>query len=526
MWPAVLACAGFLAACAVLAGILLWPSKGTLIVETDDADAELILRSGSAIVRDRTKDREIALRPGTYTAELAVPRPGLRLSPTTFEITKTNQTRVRVIAEKPAPAEEPDRRAAEYVLSAGGSVRVNADERDITALVDLPRGRFTLARVNLSGRTAVTDASLAVLRGCAHLTYVILDGTSITDAGVRHFKDCPALTVVALHKNAVSDAGLALLKERTTMTYLYLAETRITSAGLAALANHKNLRLLDMNGTAVTDEGLKFLFDCRGLVELKLAQTGVTRAGVEGCARALPWCRIEWNEGAIEPAGPDRRAAEYALSVGGRVTVDVNGKWSEVTVPADLPQGPFRLVTFNGSRNPRVTDTGLIVVRECRHLQGLFLNESPNITDAGLAHFAGCTSLKRIDIYNSKMTDAGLAAFKDCKDLGHLGIDGTGVTDAGLALFKDCPLGVIAVSRTPITDAGLAHFKGLTGLTYLDVHQTQVTDAGLAPFKEHKTLTRLFIKGTKVTRAKVAELADALPRCRIDSDFGTFGPEK
>jgi serine/threonine protein kinase len=336
-WPAVAACAGLLVASAVLAAILLWPSKGVLIVESDDPNAELVIKANGEIVRDRTKDREIALRPGNYTVELAAPRAGLRLSPDKFEITKKNPTRVRVIVDKP--------------------------------------------------------------------------------------------------KSPV------------------------------------------VNPAPVVD--------------------------------------------------PDRRAAEYIVSVGGVATIATGGEQYEVKSATDLPRQPFSIVVFNASRNPKVTDEGLAAARECKHIAHLYVNESPHITDRGLLHLAGSPELVQIEAYDIEMTDKGLAAFKDSPNLTRLNINNTKVTDAGLALFKDHKkLLFLGLGGLEITDAGLLHLAGQKKLSYLDVHNTKVTDAGLEPFKECPDLTWLFVQGTKVTPEKLAELAQALPRCHIRHDGGVIEPKK
>jgi hypothetical protein len=293
----VLAGAGLLAAGAVLAVVLFWPSKGTLLVESDDPEAELAIKRDEEVVYPRTKDRAIALAPGSYTVELVEPKPGLKLSTDKFEITSKSQTRVRLVADRPKPPVgkpptviDPDRKAAEYVLSLGGSVRVNSDDRDTTAVAALPKGPLALTRVNLHGKKAVTDAGLAALKNCTALGFLDLHGTQIGDAGVEHVKDCP-LSVLVLHGTEVTDAGLARLKDRTTLTYLYLSKTRVTDAGLAFLKDHKSLMMLDLGETAVTDTGLKALVECSGLIEVKFEKSKVTRAGCLELAGALPRCR-------------------------------------------------------------------------------------------------------------------------------------------------------------------------------------------------------------------------------------------
>src|SRR5262249_34717417 len=51
-----------------------------------------------------------------------------------------------------------DRKAAEYVLSIGGAVQVNDENRQIKAAADLPREAFRLTNVALVENKQVTDA--------------------------------------------------------------------------------------------------------------------------------------------------------------------------------------------------------------------------------------------------------------------------------------------------------------------------------------------------------------------------------
>src|SRR5262249_22702829 len=70
------------AALGVVQVITAMTAKGTLVVERDPAaaDVEVVVKKGGAVVRDRTRDREIELKTGDYTIEPAEKRAGLRLS--------------------------------------------------------------------------------------------------------------------------------------------------------------------------------------------------------------------------------------------------------------------------------------------------------------------------------------------------------------------------------------------------------------------------------------------------------------
>jgi eukaryotic-like serine/threonine-protein kinase len=79
---------------------------------------------------------------------------------------------------------------------------------------------------------------------------------------------------------------------------------------------------------------------------------------------------------------------------------------------------------------------------------------------------------------------------------------------------------------TPVTDAELVRLTGLAGSTALNLNSTAVTDAGLVHLKNCADLTELRLYGTKTTAKGAAELAAALPKCKILHDGGTIEPKK
>ena len=345
----ILAGAMLLAAGTVLAAIFLWPAKGTLVVESDDPAAEVVVKKGGEVVRGRTKNREIALSTGAYIVELAAPKAGLTLSPHKVEVVKNTRTRVRIIADKPSPpvpeppvvnapaaeppavnppvASDPDRQAAEYALSVGGFVGITVDGQLLEVRVpgDLPNKPFALTILNLSRRTAVTDTGLAAVKGCKNIHILYLNESIVTDAGLAHFAGCTSLFTLELYRTATTDAGLAYFAECKNLTRLAVDHTRITDAGLAHFAGCRNvtrlafggtpttdaglvcfkecrnLNYLDVQDTKVTDVGLDPFKECKGLTTLFVQGTRVTAAKVEELHEALPQCTIVWDGGRIGP---------------------------------------------------------------------------------------------------------------------------------------------------------------------------------------------------------------------------------
>ncbi len=447
---------------------------------------------------------------------------------------------------KAATAATADRKAVEWVLSVGGGVRVNGDQRRWLHAADgLPQDALTLHEVLLADRPGVTDAGLANLAGCRELRDVYLEKTPVTDAGMTHlkgldlaalglaqtrvtddglahFKGCRRLVHLNLGGTKVTDAGLAHLRDNPEMKQLDLAATGVTDAALPQIKGYPRLDELNLDRTAVTDAGLAHLEGHPKLAEVSLAQTTVTDAGLahlQGCKAltrlnvtatkvtakgladfhaAVPGCRIEHEGGVIEAVDVDRRAAEWVLSVGGRVAVNAR---SEVRAAADLPKGAFALVTVD-------------------------LEEKP-VTAAGLAAFRNCRSLDTVNLSASRVTDEGLVHFQDCPKMGHLILSRTAVSDAGLAHLKDVKeLRVLVAWGTKVTDAGLAHLKDCPKLVLLHIDGLPVTDAGLDHLTHCRNLRNLQVRGTKVTAAGLARFHAAVPGCLVEHDGGNIEPRK
>src|SRR5207253_1774575 len=102
----------------------------------------------------------------------------------------------------------------------------------------------------------------------------------------------------------------------------------------------------------------------------------------------------------------DGRAAEWVLSIGGRISITEDGKERGIGAVGDLPRGAFEL--------------------NC-----VFLLNNPKVSDAGLAHFTACKYLTLLDLASTQVSDEGLVHFKDCKYLTLLFLSNTKVGDAG-----------------------------------------------------------------------------------------------
>ena len=168
---------------------------------------------------------------------------------------------------------DPDRKAAEYVLSIGGQVQVGGGGRNMAAAAELPRDPFRLTSVGLKDSNQVKKTGLANFKDCHDLTFLGLFDTSVSDEGLANFQNCTKLTFLNLSRTKISDAGLANFKNCTELTAVVLSETKVSDAGLDYLKNSKKL------------------------TKLFLQKTKVTAAGIDELKKALPLCKIEWDRG-------------------------------------------------------------------------------------------------------------------------------------------------------------------------------------------------------------------------------------
>ncbi len=226
-------------------------------------------------------------------------------------------------------------------------------------------------------------------------------------------------------------------------------------------------------------------------------------------------------------ADPDRAAAEWVFSVNGTLEASTGAGLRQAKTMADLVGGSFQVyeVRFDWG-NPRVTDDGLAKLTSLRHLKRLNLGGIP-ITDKGIAHLADMGSLEGLFIDSTRVGDGGLKLIGKLTQLKELTANSLAITDDGLAALKNLvELRRLWLMHTRIGDDGMKHLAGLTKLEILALHDTHVTDKGVEQLDKLVNLRELNLRKTNVTRDAVAKLAAALPKCRIESDHGAFGPKE
>ena len=235
------------------------------------------------------------------------------------------------------------------------------------ALQKIPNTRIDLTAegeievVSLMNNRA-TDETLQLLDGLTHLKNLALGSNQITDAGLVNLKGLINLQMLRLGQpflsspsshacSKVTDAGLVHLKELINLQTLSLAHTQVTDAGLVHLKGMSSLKELDLIHTKVSDAGLVHLKKLTNLQSLGLRGTQITDGGMVGLA-------------------------------------GMNLKTLEIPTQARTDAG---------------LQHSLAAIETCKDLS----LANWKISDAGLVHLKGMSSLKELDLKNTNVSAPG-----------------------------------------------------------------------------------------------------------------------
>lgn len=191
---------------------------------------------------------------------------------------------------------------------------------------------------------------------------------------------------------------------------------------------------------------------------------------------------------------PERAAAERVLSLGGTLTIAVNGASRAIDGVGQFPDEPFEI-------------------------QEIRLAGCDVLTDADVIELAEFGTLRRCDLSDTPITAASVSALAPLERLIELDLSGTLISDASLPpLSAARELRRLALDRTAVTDEGVASLIGLSKLAELSLSGTGVTDAGLESLGDLHSLARLVLTGTEVTEQAVQRFQESHPDCRVDHD--------
>lgn len=393
--------------------LILRTGDGTLIVHVD-GDADVRFQKGELRIHDTDGKLKYTLKPsvknktlppGQYLIDVAGVD-GLKLETNRFSLERDGQATVRVMVDAGTLAvhsDDAERRAAEWVLSMGGTVwvgEVGTDRfRRFNSAKDLPPGPLGITRVALQDNRITSD-DLVRLQPLTHLVFL------------------------SVHSKLVTDAGLAHLKPLAKLRELHIVFAPLTDAGLVHLSGFEGLHHLGLDSPQITEEGLRHLSALTNLRGLRLNHTA-TGDKVLDLVKALP---------ALREFAPGTNFTDEGLR----------------HLRALRPK--LGTLNLNGTR---VTDAGLVQIKGWNTLVGLDFYGS-DFGDDGVKHLADLPSLNAVSLGNSRVTDAGMAHLKRSTSIELLYLWNTAVTDAGLVHLADLKsLKQLVLKGTKVTADGV-----------------------------------------------------------------------
>lgn len=105
------------------------------------------------------------------------------------------------------------------------------------------------------------------------------------------------------------------------------------------------------------------------------------------------------------------------------------------------------------------TDADIASLASMSQLEWLDISQNPRITDKGIAHLAGCSRLRHLNLDNTSVTPAGIAALSGCLTLEYLSMQDCVVTDGNVEnIPRFSKMTYIVFNGAGLTEKGLEHF--------------------------------------------------------------------
>jgi serine/threonine protein kinase/WD40 repeat protein len=198
-------------------------------------------------------------------------------------------------------------------------------------------GRCRSLRILLLSDMNITESGLAKISSLP-LTHLQVGGTRLDQQGLAQIAKIRTLESLNLARNELSLLDLTVLKNHANLSHLEVHASSFGDDDIAELLQIPSLRKINLHTTHVTHRGLRELAAHQGLRELILSNqqrsgedvaalklferlevleldgTSLLKESIDELHQALPYCRIVWDGGVIEPS----QVRAYALQFDGQ----------------------------------------------------------------------------------------------------------------------------------------------------------------------------------------------------------------
>jgi len=184
----------------------------------------------------------------------------------------------------------------DWARAAAQELRIETDagESVVKASDPLPKDKFTIVGVDLSGVQILTADDLRTLVSGKSIRHLSVSGSRLKDFQLRQIARLKELRFLDIGNTMVTDEGLEPLSRCKNLTSLQLPYVSVGDSGIAKLATLSSLSSLNLEGTDITDAAIKSLTSLGNLTRLNLKHTALTEEAVDQLRNRLPDCRIEY----------------------------------------------------------------------------------------------------------------------------------------------------------------------------------------------------------------------------------------
>ncbi|MCE9562580.1 MAG: protein kinase, partial [Planctomycetes bacterium] len=192
------------------------------------------------------------------------------------------------------------------------------------------------------------------------------------------------------------------------------------------------------------------------------------------------------NPPAVLKGDPDRRAAEWVLTLPGNQSVELVGQAQPVTHLGRLPAVPFKVRRIHISSDYTVTDADIRFLQDLTAMDALDFKRTL-ISDAGmdkLSKIAAAPRLVELSLGTEELTDEGMRPYVAFRALRNVTLTGPHLSHQGIKILQyHCPnLTHLTLDRVKITDWDLAPFcllRWFMRLEHLGISCPTITPLGL-----------------------------------------------
>ncbi len=381
------------------------------------------------------------------------------------------------------------------VLRCNGSSLGNGKLSDLSPLQGM--------KLTNLGFTYTQVSDLSPLQGM-NLTTLRCDNTQMSN-----LSPLQGMKLTNLYCGGTKVSDLSPL-EGMPLTYLHCGSTKVSD--LSPLKAMPLTQLYCYNST-VSD--LSPLQNCKSLTAVKVTGTKVPPAGVDALQKALPNCKIEWDDPA-KAAALAKPITTYNDPAFQQWMKDVQAMPAEKQMEAVSK----KLMELNPGFDGKLTGADPNTGTPPNIQNGVLLSLgffTDNVTD--VSPVRALTGLKQLFCYGSAAGKGKLSDLSPLRgmNLTWVGFNGNNVSD--LSPLVGMKLTHVYCGRTPVSDLSTLRTMPLEKLY---CYGTPVSD--LSPLQDCKSLADLDARKTKVTPAAVAALQKALPSCKIEWDDPAKAP--